>query len=162
APLTGAPAPEQLWKIPVQLRVDAAGRQATQRVLLEAREQRVSLPAGFAAVVGNAGGHGVYLARDAPALLEGVGPGPGTRRAIERFNLVNDAWAATLAGLMSATEYLELTARFRDERDRNVWSAIVGALHSLNRVIAPAQRPGLESLVRDRLGPAVEALGWTP
>src|SRR5207237_5442291 len=66
------------------------------------------------------------------------------------------------AGLMSVTDYLDLTARFRDERDRNVWSAMLGSFAALNRVIAPALRPGLEALIRDRVGPAAAALGWTP
>jgi puromycin-sensitive aminopeptidase len=85
-----------------------------------------------------------------------------TLEPIERFNLVNDAWAAAMAGLVPLTGYLDLTARFRDERDRNVWSAILGSFAAVNRVITPAERPGLEALVRDRLAPAVTALGWTP
>jgi puromycin-sensitive aminopeptidase len=67
-----------------------------------------------------------------------------------------------MAGLVPVTEYLDLTARFRGERDRNVWSAVLGSLTALNRVITPAARPGLEALVRDRLTPAVTALGWSP
>ena len=58
--------------------------------------------------------------------------------AIERFNLVNDAWAVTLAGLMPLTEYLDLTARFRDERDKNVWTILIGSLGHAE----PAGHPG--------------------
>ena len=81
---------------------------------------------------------------------------------IERFNLVNDAWAAVLAGLTPLTEYLDLTKHFRDERDRNVWSVVVGSLHTLNRVIEDADRPRLATLVRARLAPAASELGWAP
>ena len=66
-----------------------------------------------------------------------------------------------VAGLMPLTAYLELTARFRDERDRNVWSALTGSLYSINRLIVPGERPRLEALVRDRVAPAFAALGWT-
>jgi puromycin-sensitive aminopeptidase len=93
------------------------------------------------------------------ALLERV---PHALAPIERFNLVGDAWAVTEAGHMALAAYLDLTARFRDERDRNVWSAMLGAFAALNRVITPKERPGLEALVRDRLTPAVTALGWSP
>jgi puromycin-sensitive aminopeptidase len=79
---------------------------------------------------------------------------------IERFNLVNDAWASTLAGLEPIAAYLDLTARFRGETDRNVWSALLPSFASLHRVIAAADRPSLENLVRDRLGPVVSGLGW--
>jgi puromycin-sensitive aminopeptidase len=81
---------------------------------------------------------------------------------IERFNLVNDAWAAVLAGLMPLADYLDLTARFRGERDKNVWSVLIGSFHALNRIVAPEDRPGLEALVRDRLAGAAADLGWTP
>ena len=56
---------------------------------------------------------------------------------IERFNLVNDAWAATMAGLMPITEYLDLTARFRADRDKNVWAILIESFHFLNRIVAP-------------------------
>ena len=156
-----APAP-QLWKIPVQLRVDANGKRDDRRVLLEQAEQRVKVPAGFTAALVNAGGHGFYRARYAPDLLEALVGRLNTLEPIERFNLVNDGWAAVMAGLMPLREYLGLTARLREERDRNVWSAILGSFAALNRVVVPAERPRLEALVRDRLAPAVTALGWTP
>jgi len=146
----------------VQLRVDANGKRDDRRVLLEQAEQRVKVPAGFTAALVNAGGHGFYRARYAPDLLEALVGRLTTLEPIERFNLVNDGWAAVMAGLMPLREYLGLTARLREERDRNVWSAILGSFAALNRVIAPAERPRLEALVRDRLAPAVTALGWTP
>src|SRR4029450_7309364 len=80
--------------------------------------------------------------------------------AIERYNLVNDAWAVTVAGLMPLTDYLDLTARFRDERDKNVWTILIGSLTMLNRLATPDARPGLQALVPDRITPALTALGW--
>src|SRR5206468_1103141 len=80
---------------------------------------------------------------------------------IERFNLVNDAWAVAVAGLASLTDYLDLTARFRGERDRNVWSVLIASFHALNRIVEPADRPRLAALVRDRVAPAFAKLGWT-
>ena len=99
----------------------------------------------------------------APELLERLlGQLPGGLAAIERFNLVNDTWASVLAGLTPLAEYLDLTARFRGERDKNVWSVPIGSFHALNRVLSPEDRPRLEALVRDRLGEAVGRLGWEP
>jgi puromycin-sensitive aminopeptidase len=62
---------------------------------------------------------------------------------------------------MSLGAYLELTARFREERDRNVWSVLTGSLYAINRLVPPGDRPRLEALVRDRVAPAFAALGWT-
>jgi puromycin-sensitive aminopeptidase len=154
-----APTPGR-WQVPVQLRLTAGGRDTVERVLLSEPELRRPLPAGCESVVVNEGGHGFYRVRyDAELLGKLVARLPALA-AIERYNLVNDAWAVTLAGLMPLTDYLDLTARFRDERDKNVWTILIGSLAMLNRLITPEMRPGLEALVRDRVGPAFTALGW--
>jgi len=80
----------------------------------------------------------------------------------ERFNLINDAWATTVAGLMSFTDYLDLTARFTTEQDKNVWAVLLDSFSILNRIITEEDRPALEAFVRGRVGPAVAALGWVP
>jgi puromycin-sensitive aminopeptidase len=152
----------QRWKVPVHLRIDTeAGASTTRCVLLSEAEERIDVPAG-ARVLGNAGGHGFFRVRYSADLLEALVARLDALEPIERFNLVNDTWAATLAGLVPINEYLDLTARFRGERDRNVWSAILGSLTMLNRVIDASLRPGLERIVRDRLGAAVNELGWSP
>jgi puromycin-sensitive aminopeptidase len=150
------------WQVPVQLRLTADGRDTVERVLLAEPEVRRPLPAGFESAVANEGGHGFYRVRYDDDLRARLLNRLSALGAIERFNLVNDAWAVTVAGLMPTTDYLELTARFRDERDRNVWSILIGSLHTLNRLLTPADRPKLEALVRDRVAPALAALGWTP
>ena len=109
-----------------------------------------------------AGGHGLYRVRYAPDLLDALLKRLETLAPIERFNLVNDAWALAVAGLMPLTAYLDLTARFRGERDRNVWSVLTASLYALNRVVEPGDRRRLEALVRDRAMPTFTALGWTP
>jgi puromycin-sensitive aminopeptidase len=111
-------------------------------------------------VVVNEGGHGFYRVRYDAELLGHLVARLPALAAIERYNLVNDAWAVTLAGLMPLTDYLDLTARFRGERDKNVWTILIGSLAMLNRLVTPEMRPGLEALVRDRVGPAFTALGW--
>jgi puromycin-sensitive aminopeptidase len=154
--------PEQPWQVPVQLRVHTAGGAAEERrVLLGERETRVGVPERVQAVVANAGGHGFYRVRYAPDLLEALLLRLPSLAPIERFNLVNDAWALAVAGLMPLTAYLDVTARLREERDRNVWSVLIGSLHTLNRIIEPGDRRRLEALVRDRAAPAFAALGWT-
>src|SRR5438128_977245 len=154
--------PEQPWQLPVQLRVYAGGQPVEERVLLSEREARLRAGAGAEAIVVNAGGHGFYRVRYAPDLLDALLKRLETLAPIERFNLVNDAWALAVAGLMPLTAYLDLTARFREERDRNVWSVLTASLYALNRVVEPGDRRRLELLVRDRAMPTFTALGWTP
>jgi len=163
-PLPGStPAPKnQLWQVPVQVRLSAAGRALSERRLLAGADLRVPVPERLDAVLVNEGGHGFYRVRYSGELLERLLGKLDTLAGIERFNLVNDAWAVTVAGHMTLTDYLDLTARFRGERDRNVWSVLLASFAMLNRIVAPADRPRLAALVRDRVAPAFADLGWTP
>jgi puromycin-sensitive aminopeptidase len=150
------------WQVPLQIRLTAGGRCTVRRLPLKEAEARLPLPAGFESALVNEGGHGFYRVYYAPELLARLVGNLEALAAIERFNLANDAWAAVLAGLMPLTDYLDLTARFRGERDKNVWAVLTGSFGSLNRIIDDADRPRLEALVCDRVSPAVAALGWQP
>ncbi len=151
---------KQRWRVPVQVRLTANGKTSTQRLLLEETETRLDRPAGFESVLVNEQGHGFYRVHYATDLLERLLRVPDDLAPIERFNLVNDCWAATLAGLMPLQAYLEVTAHFRAERDKNVWTVLTSSLVALNRIIRTEDRPGLEALVRDRAGAAGAELGW--
>jgi puromycin-sensitive aminopeptidase len=161
----GAPAGAGLehWQVPVALRFQAGSVARSEQLLLTGAEQRVELPGALNWVIVNAGGHGYYRVRYAPALLGRLAEHAAQAATpIERFNVVNDAWASTMAGDMPLAEYLALTARFREEPNRNVWTALIGSFAYLNRVIDVDERPGLQAVVRDRLGPMVTRLGWEP
>jgi len=153
--------PGQRWRAPVQLRIHGGGKSSVTRLMLSEADARVPVPETLDMLVVNEGGHGFYRVRYAPELLERLVRRLDDLAPIERFNLVNDAWAVTVAGLGSLTDYLDLTARFRGERDRNVWSVLLASFHALNRIVEPADRPRLAALVRDRVAPAFVALGWT-
>jgi puromycin-sensitive aminopeptidase len=101
--------------------------------------------------------------RYAPDLLDRLLNRGIDRLAVtERFNLINDAWATTVAGHMLLSDYLDLTARFTTERDKNVWAVLLDSFSFLNRIITVEDRPALEAFVRDRVSSAVTDLGWAP
>lgn len=161
--LNQAPPLDHLWQIPVQIRLVVGDRAEHRRLLLTERETTIDIPAEVTSVLVNEGGHGFYRARySAPLLEQLLDQGLDRLAAIERFALVTDAWATTVAGLMPLPEYLRLTAHFKTERDKNVWAALIDAFSFLNRTIAPEDRPALEALVCDRVKPAVTHLGWDP
>ena len=150
------------WHVPIQLRVKTAAAEETRKLLLTTPETIVPLPADVAFAVINEGGHGFYRVRYGPALLQRLlDAGLDRMAAIERFNLVNDAWASTIAGLMPLADYLDLTGRFIREQDKNVWAVLIESFAFLNRMIEPADRPALEAFVRARVGPAAASVGWT-
>jgi puromycin-sensitive aminopeptidase len=150
------------WRIPVLLRAAVKKGIVEKQLLLDGPEMAVPLPAAADWVVVNAGGHGFYRVRYAPPLLKKLLGALGRVESIDRFNLVGDCFALAQAGGLSAPEYLDLTARFMAETDRNVWAVLAGSFAFVNRVIAPESRPGLASLVRHRVAPAAERLGWEP
>jgi len=163
-PLPGStPSPRnQLWQVPLQIRLTAAGRASVERRMLPGAEVRMPAPERLESVLVNEGGHGFYRVRYSAELLERLLGALPSLGAIERFNLVNDSWAVTMAGHMALADYLELTARFRGERDRNVWSVLLASFTTLNRLVEPDYRPRLAALVRDRVRAVFEELGWTP
>ena len=155
--------PSAVWKIPIAFRVRLPDAVKSMRVLLSSPEARVELPAPAEWVVVNENASGFYrtsyarelLARLAAELFENLSP-------LERFALVSDTWAAVLARVTPVSEYLDLTAKFGVESDRNVWSAIIDSVTYLGRVVLEQDRPALAALIRDRLGPAAARLGWSP
>jgi puromycin-sensitive aminopeptidase len=152
----------QRWRTPVVLRAAVKRGYVERRLLLDGDEASVELPAKADWIVVNSGGHGFYRVRYGPALLKKLSHGAMKIAPIERFNLLGDSFALAQAGLMPAVDYLDLTARFTSESDRNVWTALNSSLAYVNRVIRDELRGGLASLVRHRLAEKVSLLGWEP
>jgi len=160
--LGGPPDPAEQWRIPVVFRASVKRGYVERRLLLDGAEATVPLPAKPDWVVLNAGGHGFYRVRYAPALLKKLAGALAKIAPIERFNLLSDCFALGQSGMMTASDFLDLTGRFTTETDRNVWAVLTGSLAWVNRVIADDQRPGLEALVRHRLDEMASLLGWEP
>jgi puromycin-sensitive aminopeptidase len=154
---------EQRWQIPIQLRITDGEKSEHRRLLLTDRETRVALPRGVQQLVINEGGHGFYRVRyDSTVLQRLLNSGVGRLAPTERFNLVSDAWATTVSGLMPLPEYLHLTGHFTQERDKNVWAVLLDSFSFLNHIITAGERPALETFVNHLVAPAVNELGWTP
>ncbi len=161
ATVSGAAAPR--WQVPVQLRITTSRGTETRRVLLSEREQQISLPEGWTSVLANDGGHGFYRVRYSAELLGRLQQdGLNQLAAVERFNLLNDTWAATLAGMVSPADYLALTEHFRGEEDPHVWAVMLGSFSTINHLLDERDRPLLAALIRDRVAPIFHQLGWSP
>jgi len=155
--------PDRKFHVPIFLRVEAKGAVSHQTLLLTDTQNRVDLPDDVNWAVVNAGGHGFYRVRYSGDLMEALKGGLQTNLlAVERFNLVNDTWATTLAGLTSLTDYLDLIDLFRDETDLNVWTTVIISSHHLHRILDEVQERLFQERIRAIFNPALQRLTWSP
>jgi puromycin-sensitive aminopeptidase len=148
-----------VWAVPVHVR--NGGTVTT--VLLEGPETVAPLPLADpdGAVVVNAGGSGFFRVAYDDTLRSRLDAGAlAEMTTLERYGLVDDAWAATVAGDLSASELLSFLEAFEAERDHAVWQAIVVALRGLSRLLDDG--PAFEAFrarVRALAAPALADLG---
>ena len=147
-----------IWIVPVHVR----NGDTTTKVLLDAEQtaEPIILTDPSGPVVVNAGGHGFFrVAYDSELRARLDADALASLSTLERYNLVDDAWSATIAGRLSASDLLTFLERFRDEREHTVWQAIVVALRGLSRLIDDAAFEAFQQRVRTLATPALEQLG---
>ncbi len=154
----------ELWAVPVMVRAQLAGGGTVERrFLLSDVSTVVDLGGTVAWAVVNSGGHGYYRVRYGGDLLGAV-----ARQAlevldpIERYGLVDDTYAAVVAGDTSAAEFIELVTDLGLETDLHVWQRMISALKGLHAIAEPSGRTALEVLIRDLATTALGVLGFEP
>lgn len=148
-----------MWVVPIHIRNGAA----TMKVLLDSESTQVALPHRDAAVVVNAGGPGFYRVDYSPELMSRLtGETLASLDTLERYNLVDDAWNATLAGAIDSSQLMTFLTAFEAERDLAVWQAMSAALKGLGRVIERDKMAPFHTFVRNLYTPAYLALGVDP
>ncbi len=147
----------QRWAIPVHVRVG----ETTTTLLLDDTVTALALDDHSQPIVVNAGGHGFYRVDYSSQLRSRLdGAAVASMSTLERYNLVDDAWAATVAGRMSAAELRGFLDAFAGEREHAVWQAIARALRGLGRLVDDGpERDRFQAHVRSLASPALESLG---
>ena len=150
---------EQIWLVPVHVRVNGS----ITKHLMSSEELRVPLSDPGAAVVVNAEGHGFYRVDYSSDLLGRLTHDVvADMTTVERYNLVDDAWNAVVAGRLTASDYLAFISDFADERDLAVWQAIAIGMRGLGRIVPESHQPRLRERVRAIVSDAVNDIGWDP
>jgi puromycin-sensitive aminopeptidase len=153
---------DRKWHVPIFFRAGTKTGVVERTLLLTDQEQRIELADEVDWAVVNAGGHGFYRVRYGSDLIDALKRGLQNRlSAVERFGLVNDTWAATLAGLTSLIDYVGLIELLRDEGDINVWTTVIGSSYHMHRILDEEQCRSLEKRLRTLLSPPAARLGWT-
>ncbi len=150
------------WHVPIFLRVGTRAGVVHKTLLMTDQEQRIEFSDDIDWTVVNAAAHGFYRvsysAELATALRNGLHK---VLSPVERFSLVNDAWATTLGGITSVADYLDLIELLGDEDDVNVWTTVIGSCHHLLRILDDRQCAALEKRLCALFAPVVERLGWS-
>ncbi len=123
-------------------------------------KEPLRLRTGEGLAVVNAGGSGTYRLRYHGPLFEEIRGHLGSLTPLERFNLVSDSWAATLARVSPLDDFLALARTLRGDSDPNVWAIVTGAMSMLDLAVAAEDRPALQSFIRGLLHPELERLGF--
>jgi puromycin-sensitive aminopeptidase len=156
---------ETRWVVPLLFTQSAGGAVTVEKVLLEGDEVEVGLEMAepFGWVLANTEGTGFYRVAYSADLRDALlARAQSELSPIERYGLVDDAWAAVLADRMTAVEFLELVLRLGDEADLSVWQRMSAGLGSVDRLVSGEARQALQAHVRDVVGPALERLGREP
>ncbi|NDH96666.1 MAG: hypothetical protein EBZ17_04285, partial [Actinobacteria bacterium] len=149
---------DRTWAVPLVIRHDGE----TTSALLTERSMLLTGITGTPTTV-NAGAAGFFrTAIDEAILAELEANGPGDRTPTERHGLVDDAWALTVAGSLSAVDFLRLARALAGEDDLNVWQALATGLHGLDRLVEGSAADVLAGTIRELAGPALASIGFEP
>jgi aminopeptidase N len=153
---------ESVWAVPILYRWSTGGRDEQARVLLTDRRHDVELPEPVDWLHLNAAGSGFYRTRYRGELRDRLAEHAGELTPLERYNIVDDAFASALQGTSSAADFIDLARGFADDTDLAVWQRLAGAFGSLDRIVDDETRVRLQATVRALAAPALRRMGWTP
>ena len=151
-------ADDRLWAVPIRLTTST-----TEHNLL-LRDASLTLTGVTESVLSpNGTGSGFFRSQIDPSLIDQVvTSGLAGRSPAQRHTLADDAWALTVAGRITASEYLRLAGAFFEEEDLNVWQALGSGLSGLIRIVDDAAAPVLRARIGALVAPALSRLGTEP
>jgi alanyl aminopeptidase len=154
-----------LWQIPVTLKYSDGRRVFTQSLLLGEAEQTVALERASspAWVHPNASERGYYRWSVPPTMLQTIAASaPQALDTRERVGFLNNLSSLLDAGLLHGDEYLRTLARFTDDSQPEVVSALINGLDKVkDTFVTPALTTSYAIVVRQMLRPALKRFGMT-
>jgi puromycin-sensitive aminopeptidase len=151
---------DTLWQVPMQVRGTAGGMEFHQKILLSEPEATIEVGKVDLAVA-NAGGHGFYRVLYSPELLDALVEKLPQLEDLERFTVIEDAWAFVESGQLSAADYLRLAQAYRSEPEQAIWGAVLGGLAAISHhLVEDDDRAAFSGWVARLISPTYEQLGW--
>lgn len=151
------------WHIPVVLRVwRANGVLDTMRAIINQASLSLSVPKDAQAVLVNQGAWGFYRVFYDPSLWHPLLDRLDEMTPLERFSLLDDAWALVQANDVALTHIIPLWRALTFDRDPDVWGAISRQLTLLDDLAEPEERHIVREFIGSIAGPVLDELQWDP
>ena len=151
------------WKVPLRIRGRVGGEPFEEKVLFDRPEAVISTTGPVDWVIANAGGHGFYRSLYEESLLAALLEHLDELDPLERFTLVDDAWAFVESGQAGAASFMNMATRFADESENAVWGALLGGAAGIgHHLVADEARDGFEGWVCGLVAPVADRFGWEP
>ncbi len=152
----------ELWPIPVSIRVNRGDWEETKKLVLDSPTTTVYVGEDARRSIVNVDGAGFFRVLYNEDLLEEITDHLDTLTPVERFNLINDGWSAVRAGMMPGSKYLQLLERFRDDTSTAVWQVVSESLLHLNSLLDKEDKPLMQALVKKICAANLARLGLEP
>ncbi len=134
---------------------------ANQRLLLSSDPETIAVASGLAVV--NAGAHSfVRIGYDSATLGQLADVALDALTPVERFGLVDDAWASVLADRLGSPSFVNLLESLSAETDTSVAQRLLAGWRSLDRWLSGDARDELGTIVHDALAPTLASVGLEP
>ncbi|MEM7287278.1 MAG: M1 family metallopeptidase [Actinomycetota bacterium] len=153
---------ETTWSVPIVLASGDGDTRTRTPVLLDDAEATVEV-GDVRWLTGNADASGFYRVELSPGLAARTIEHLPELSSVERYGLLDDAWASLLADRASANEILDLAdALMPGETDLAVWRRTLGVLRSIDRHLLDDAQDRHRAWSIDRVGDALDRVGRTP
>jgi len=145
---------QQTWTVPVCWR--AAEQEDNGSCYLLSSRGEETKASSNGPIFGNANGHGYYRTEYDRSLRDQLSKQLETGlQPAERISMLGDEWALMRVGRLAISNYLELAAQLKGERQRQVWHSILPYLEYVNDTLVSEQdREPFRQFVRTLLKPA--------
>ncbi|MFN8052369.1 MAG: M1 family aminopeptidase [Acidimicrobiales bacterium] len=149
----GDPVEPATWLVPVRLMGVAGGTPFERTLMLSEASTTVELDGAVDWVDVNAGFTGFYRSQYSPELRAALHAVVGDLSSLDRYALVDDAWALLLAGRIELEELADtLRAVASVEAEPSVWRRIAGVVAGVASFATDADRDALAEFVTGLIG----------
>ena len=149
-----------IWQVPLQVRGIARGGDFSEKMLMTEGEGVLN-PGEVELAIANAGGHGFYRVLYSPELVDAIVTNLESLEDLERFTVIDDAWAFVESGQLSTSDFLRLAEAYKAETEQAIWGAVLGGVAAISHhLVDDETRPAFAQWVGELVRPTFDRLGW--